>query len=117
VVSFVGTPALVLLFMASSGWVQFPLLIVLGLVSLCTVPVLMALVQESFPEHRAFANGMYMSLSFVIRSVAVLVVGMLGDQYGLRGAFTVSALLTLLALPAVWFLPKRQPHTTDGEFA
>lgn len=110
-VSFAGTPVLVLAFMAASGWVQFPLLIVLGLVSLCTVPVLMALVQERFPEHRALANGLYMSLSFVIRSVAVLVVGLLADHLGLRPAFAISALLTLAALPAVWFLPKGQPQS------
>jgi FSR family fosmidomycin resistance protein-like MFS transporter len=66
----------------------------------------MALVQESFPENRALANGVYMSLSFVLGSVVVVVLGAMGDRFGLRLAFTASAVIPLLGLPLILLLPR-----------
>jgi FSR family fosmidomycin resistance protein-like MFS transporter len=77
----------------------------LGLTALSVVPVIMALVQESFPENRALANGTYMALSFVLRSGVVVVLGMMGDKWGIRLAFIVSAVVPLLGLPFVLLLP------------
>ena len=103
--SLLTTPLLMFVFLAVKGWLQFPLLLMMGVTSLSITPVFMALVQESFPENRALANGVYMSLSFVLRSGAVVVLGMLGDLFGLRQAFTASAIVTLLGLPLVLLLP------------
>ncbi len=47
------------LFPAVSGWVQFPLLIILGFSLLSMGPVIMALVQENFPQNRALAWHLY----------------------------------------------------------
>jgi len=68
----------------------------------------MALVQESSPDNRAFANGLYMALSFVIRSLAVVALGILGDLFSLRLAFAASAIVPLLGLPLVAMLPRGQ---------
>jgi FSR family fosmidomycin resistance protein-like MFS transporter len=68
----------------------------------------MALVQESFPENRALANGVYMALSFGIRSAVVVVVGVMADLWGMRSAFTASAIIPLLGLPFLLLLPKRR---------
>jgi FSR family fosmidomycin resistance protein-like MFS transporter len=106
--SMLVTPLLMFVFLAVSGWVQFPLLLALGLTSLSVTPVVMALVQESFPESRALANGVYMALSFVIRAGVVLILGGLGDLFGLRQAFTISAIVTLVGLPLVFLLPRRK---------
>ncbi len=107
-------PALMLLFLAATiwgtaagAWLQFPLLILLGLTQIAITPVIMALVQESYPENRALANGAYMALSFALRSLVTPAVGALGDVVGLRLAFAVGALLQLLALPLVLRLPRR----------
>jgi FSR family fosmidomycin resistance protein-like MFS transporter len=99
---------LLLLFLLAEGWVRFALLVGLGLTSLSTTPVVMALVQESYPENRALANGVYMALSFMIRSAAVVIVGVLGDTLGLRPAFLISAVVLLLGVPAVFRLPARR---------
>jgi FSR family fosmidomycin resistance protein-like MFS transporter len=80
----------------------------MGLTALSVTPVIMALVQESFPENRALANGIYMALSFLIRSGVVVLVGMMGDQWGMRQAFMVCALVTLLGLPFLVLLPSRR---------
>jgi FSR family fosmidomycin resistance protein-like MFS transporter len=110
-VSMLATPFLMFVFLAVSGWLQFPLLLMMGFTALSVAPVVMALVQESSPENRALANGLYMSLSFGLRSGAVVVLGALGDLFGLRLAFTVSAVIPLLGLPLILLLPgKRNPR-------
>lgn len=102
------TSVFMFLFLATSGWVRFPLLALLGLTSLSVTPVVMALVQESFPHNRALANGFYMALNFVTRSLVVLLVGGLGDLFGLRTAFAICAVVPLLGLPLLRFLPARR---------
>jgi len=106
-VSLLSTTLFMFAFLASSGWARFPLLLVLGFTALSITPVIMALVQESFPENRALANGVYMALSFTIRSVAIITLGALGDLFGLRLAFTVSAAIPLLGAPLILLLPGR----------
>jgi len=98
---------LLLIFLAVQGTARLPLLILMGFFTLAMTPVIMALVQESYPENRALANGIYMALSFTIRSGAVIVLGLLADGLGMRAAFTISAGLALLGVPAVALLPGR----------
>ena len=84
------------------------LLALLGLLAMSINPVVMAIFQESLPENRALANGLYMAIHLVLRSVATLIIGGLGDLAGLRYAFTVSAWVALAAAPLVLLLPRRQ---------
>jgi len=107
-ISTLTTPLLMFVFLAIDGWLQFPLLLVMGFTALSVTPVVMALVQESFPENRALANGVYMSLSFILSSGVVVVLGAMGDLFGLRLAFTASAVITLLGLPLILLLPGKQ---------
>jgi len=105
------TSIFMFVFLVASSWARFPVLLILGFTSLSITPVMMALVQESFPQNRALANGFYMALSFLIRSLTVLLLGWLGDLFGLRLAFMVSAVVPLLGLPLLLLLPaKRTPQ-------
>lgn len=114
-ISMLTTPLLTFVFLTTEcfdyaqhkGWPQFPLLLMMGFTALSVTPVVMALVQESFPENRALANGVYMSLSFVLGSVVVVALGAMGDLFGLRLAFTASAVITLLGLPLILLLPRK----------
>lgn len=106
--SLLTTPVLMLAFLAVGGWIRFPLLLLLGFSSLSTTPVLMALVQESFPQNRALANGVYMAVSFLLRSGVVVVLGVIGDLSGMRVAFAISAVLPLLGLPLILLFPAQQ---------
>jgi FSR family fosmidomycin resistance protein-like MFS transporter len=83
------------------------MLLLMGFTGLSVTPVIMAMVQESFPNNRALANGVYMALGFVIRSGMIVAWGALGDWLGLRWAFAASAAAPLLGLPLVLLLPKR----------
>jgi FSR family fosmidomycin resistance protein-like MFS transporter len=113
--SMLTTPPLMFAFLAADGWVQIPLLLLLGLSALSVGPVIMALVQESLPENPALANGVYMALSFVLRSGVIVVIGMIGDLLNLRSAFAVSAVAPLLGLPLILLLPGKsaQPKETS----
>jgi FSR family fosmidomycin resistance protein-like MFS transporter len=110
--SILPTAILMIVFLGVTGWLRFPLLILLGLASLSITPVIMALIQENFPNNRALANGFYMALSFVIRSVIVILVGRVGDVFGLRTAFAAAAIVALVATPVVLWLPSR--HATHA---
>jgi len=89
-----------------NGWILFPLLLLLGFAQLSVTPIIMAVVQESFPESRALANGVYMAINFVSSSVVTVLVGAIGDLSSLHTAYIISAGLTLAALPFVFKLPK-----------
>lgn len=107
-ISMLTTPLLMFVFLGVRGWTQLPILLVLGFTALSIAPVIMALVQESFPDNRALANGVYMALSFVLRSGAVVMLGALGDLLSMRAAFTASAVIPLLGLPLVLLLPSKK---------
>jgi len=102
------SPLALLLFLSARGWLGLVLLALLGLLAMSINPVVMAIFQESLPENRALANGLYMAIHLVLRSVATLIIGGLGDLAGLRYAFTVSAWVALAAVPLVLLLPGRQ---------
>jgi len=116
--SLLGSPILMVIFLHVTGLGRLPLLLALGFVGLMATPVIMASVQESFPENRALANGLYMALNLGVRSFIVVLVGGLGDWIGLRQAFLVCAALGLLGTPLISFLPgtmdskakAHQPH-------
>lgn len=105
VVSFLAATPIMLALAHASGWYRLPLLLTLGCVGLMATPVLMASVQESFPANRALANGIYMALSFSIRSIVVVLVGVLADRVGMRQAFLTCAALALLGTPFIFLLP------------
>lgn len=88
------------------------LLIMLGLTAITPAPVIMAVVQDEFPDNRAFANGIFLALNFVLRGIGIWLVGSLADRAGLSSAFLWSGLIAFLALPAVWLLPHKKPATT-----
>lgn len=109
--SLLATSLFVFLLLNSHGWLQFPVLVGLGFGLLSMTPVVMAIVQESFPENRALANGIYMAVSFVSSSLATLAIGAIGDLFSLRTAFTIGGLLVLVGLPALFWLPIRSKTT------
>lgn len=98
-------------FLATRGLPQVGMLLLLGFTSLCVPTVLTALVQESFPEHRALANGIYGAMNFIIYALAVALVGAIGDWIGLRAAFLLGAGATLVAVPLLLLFPGGKART------
>ncbi len=108
VLSFIGTPILMFLFLQITSLWQILPLIMLGFSAISITPVIMAIVMENFPKNRSFANGVYMAVSFIIGALAVLLVGYLSDVFDLRFTFMLSAGFLPLGLPFIFMLPKSQ---------
>lgn len=103
--SALSSSLILLAFLYTQGVVQIALLLALGFANLSTGPVLMATVQVQLPDNRAMGNGLYMSINFLALLLTTLGVGLIGDHFGLRTAFFWSALISLLAIPPILFLP------------
>ncbi len=106
----VAAPIALLAFLATDGWVQVAILPVIGFSLLAVPPVMMALVQEQFPESRALANGVYLSMNFAIRSVAAIAYGLFGDAFGLSTSMYIAAAAMFVGLPLIWMVtPSAKP--------
>jgi len=112
-ISMFSAPLLMFVFLGVGGTVRLPVLLMLGLAVPATQVVLMALVQESCPENRALANGVFMSVTFISESAGAVVLGILGDLFGLRPAFATGAVVLLLGLPLVLLVPLESPAASQ----
>ena len=99
------SPLLMIAFLNVSGWLLVPVLLSFGFISISSGPVFLALIQDNFPENRAVSNGLYISMSFLLRSLVLVLVGMAGDAVGLQTAFWWSAFLSLFGLVGILMLP------------
>ncbi len=95
----VAAPICMGLFSTANMILALPLLILIGITLLSTGPVMLAAVNERKNDHPAFINGIYMTLSFMINALAVMLTGYLGDIYGLEFTYQLSAGLAILAIP------------------
>lgn len=105
-ISYAATPIFMLLFLQVDGALQVPFLILLGFFAISVTPVIMAIVQENFPENRSFANGIYMAINFISMSAAVLLVGKVADLSSLRFTFYLGAIMVAFGLPFIRLIPK-----------
>ena len=108
IVLFLVSPVLFLGFLNSSGWLLFAFLLPLGFTMLSPSAVLLAVVQDSFQQNRALANGLFLMANFVIRSPALWLLGSLADRFGLENAFLMSGLIAFVGVPAILRLPERR---------
>jgi FSR family fosmidomycin resistance protein-like MFS transporter len=105
--------ALMFVFIRIEGWAIALVLLALGFTALSTTPVLMSMVQEQLPNHRAVGNGVYMLVGFALRPISIMAVGFMGQKLGLQSAYFWSAVLCLLAIPAIFALPKGPNEVTQ----
>jgi FSR family fosmidomycin resistance protein-like MFS transporter len=109
------SPFVMWMFIHSSEWLMMPVLIIMGFMLFASGPVILALVQDTNTTRPAFVNGIYMTLNFMLSSLMVLVVGILGDSLGLKQTFQISAALALLSVPFVFILPGKSGEKQNGK--
>ena len=102
------TPVMMFLFVISSGFWSFVVLVILGIFVFAPGPVMLALVQDVSVEKPVFMNSIYMTISFVSSAIAVVFAGVLGDWLGLDKTYLISSLLALGAVPFILLLKKRE---------
>ena len=90
-------------FLALQGWVSVIFIVLIGFSSFLATPLPMSFVQTSFPEMRSYANGMYVGITFFLRSFALLLVGLLSDYFGMRVLYVVFAFVFLISIPIIIF--------------
>ncbi len=109
-IALIGTLASVVFsggFLLFQNWLRVVMLIGIGLSAFIANPAFLAMVLGRFSRNRSLANGVYMSSSFILRSVVVVLVGALADRFGMRPVFAGSALAALAAVPIILRLPKK----------
>jgi FSR family fosmidomycin resistance protein-like MFS transporter len=99
-------PLMLMIFLHTSGWLIIPVLIFAGFFGLSSQPILLAIVQDQLPNHRSISNGFFLAVNFICMSTAAIVIGILGDHFGLRQAFLWTAISGLFASPLVWLIPR-----------
>jgi FSR family fosmidomycin resistance protein-like MFS transporter len=104
---YLSAPVMLVGFVLVGGWLRVPLLLLLGFTLLSIQPVTMALAQEAAPESRALSNGVYLAISFVVRSIAAVGFGAIADAVGLRPAMMIAAAVMALGVPLTVLLPGR----------
>ncbi len=108
ILAMVISSLLTAVFLNVQGWLLIPLLLAIGFTALSTTPIFLAIVQDHFPENRAVGNGVFLAMAFLLRSVALVLVGVAGDALGLRWAFYFGVIASLLAIPFVMLIPKAE---------
>jgi len=111
--AMIASPVLMLIFLVTPAWALFPVLVLLGLNAFATAPVMLAIVQDHAHGMRATANGIYMGINFLVVSGVTVLVGWTGDLLGLQAAFAWSALLALLGVPVIYFLPRQAGDASE----
>jgi len=106
--SLVIAPVSLLLFVFSSGWLRFPVLILTGFSLLSTTPVMLAMIQEYSTDGSSSANGVFMMISFLARSAVVVLIGLIADWVGLEKTYVFCAVIGFLGIPFVLKLPKKK---------
>ena len=108
-ISIIISAVLVPIFLQLSGWSVFPFLILLGFFSLSTGTIFLALVQDNFQHHRATGNSIYILLIFLSNALMLIVIGIIGDNFGLSTAYWLSSLAAILSVPVMQLLPTFNP--------
>ncbi len=107
-ITAIASPLIMGAFIISGEILMVPFLILMGFFLFASGPVILALVQETNTERPAFINGIYMTISFSISSLMVLIVGILGDKIGLELTFKICAAFAVLSIPFAFMLPIKQ---------
>lgn len=92
-------PVAILLFVFTTGILKIVMLVITGFTVLSTTPVMLAIIQENAKLNPSAANGLFMMISFAVRSIAVFFAGIIGDFAGLENMFIASALIGFSAIP------------------
>lgn len=107
-----AAPLTMLLCVYSHGWLFIASLCMAGLFAFSSTPVIMSLIQKSGFEFPVIANGIYMTLNFMLSSIIVLIAGKLSDMSGIITTFKYCAVCSFIGIPFALFLTKK--HNSDG---
>ena len=94
-------PVAIFLFVVTGGFFRVAMLLLTGFALLSTTPVMLAVVQENALDNPSAANGLFMMVSFVTRAIAIVLVGVMGDYFGLKNVYLICSVVGIFAIPFV----------------
>ena len=106
--AYLLTPIATFLFIRMPIGLNLIFLMVLGFANISMYPVLMTIVQEQFPEFRAFAMGIFQTANFIFYSIDVTIMGKISDGYGFSSAYKMGAVIMIAGIPLLLLLPKKK---------
>ncbi|MGH6914179.1 MAG: hypothetical protein ACREH3_10795, partial [Geminicoccales bacterium] len=84
------------------------ILVLAGIFSMASRPIMLAMAQEILPEARAQMSGLMLAFGFVTMSLITLAFGAISDRVGIDTAIWYVPIFGLLSLPFVSFMPRRE---------
>lgn len=105
IIATAGAPVLFFLFLHTTGLLQMAVLILTGLFVFATGPLFLAIVNEYKTEHHNFVNAVFMTTTFLVGALMVMVVGFLGDWLGLETTYRIVGVMALFSVPFAFKIP------------
>ncbi len=99
-----STPIAMALFLYSSGWLFIVSLVFIGLCAFSSAPVLLSMIQKRDLPYPSIANGLYMTLNFILSSGMILLAGFLSDIAGMEYTFKIFAAFSPVGIIFVFLL-------------
>jgi MFS transporter, FSR family, fosmidomycin resistance protein len=87
---------LLLLFYATSGWILFVIIGVVGMALICSFPVTVVMGQALLPQQIGMASGLMVGFSVGAGGVGVTLLGAIADTWGVPAAFKSILILPIL---------------------
>ncbi len=106
IIASIGAPLLFYLFINTTGTLQIVVLILTGLFLFATGPVFLAIVNDYKTQHSNFVNAVFMTTTFLIGAIMVMVVGLLGDYLSLETTYKIVGAFAFLSVPFAFKIPK-----------
>jgi FSR family fosmidomycin resistance protein-like MFS transporter len=101
------TPSMYLLLMFSGPWIYSGAFFT-GFFVLATIPLGVALVQKLAPRGKSMASSLMTGLAYGLGGLLTPLTGMLSDLFSIRTVLSFLALVPLLTLGMIYFLPKEK---------
>ena len=92
-------------FMLTDGILRFVMLGLFGAITIGSFSVTVVLAQAYLPRHAGMASGLVVGFAVGTGGVAVTLLGIVADHYGVASALWISALMPIAGFAAARFLP------------
>lgn len=99
-----ATPLTMLLFIYSEGPLTLAALVLVGYTAFSSSPVFLALIQKRGFRYPSIANGLFMTINFMLSSTMILAAGKCSDMFGIQTMFRWAGYASFAGIPFLLFL-------------
>ena len=100
----ITAPVTMILFVYSEGFFMFVTLVFAGLTAFSSSPVILSLIQKQGFQYPSIANGVFMTINFMLSSIMILLAGKVSDLIGIQNMFHYFAFASMAGVPFLLLL-------------